>query len=68
MKKGLVWVKIPGGVMGFEPSEINKFNQEYKKIEKYGLDYWGYFNWYFQDELDGRIAKGFSASWNDQRS
>lgn len=68
MADRLVWVKIPGGVKGFEPSEINRFNREYKKLEKFGVDYWNYFNFYFQDELDGCLADGFSALWNDQRS
>lgn len=64
----LVWVNIPGGVAGFEPDKIKRFNREFKKLEKYGVDYWNYFNYYFQDELDGRTAERFSALWNDQRS
>lgn len=64
----LVWVNIPGGVIGFEAREIDQFNREYKKLEKFGVDYWNHFNFYFQDELNGRFADGFSALWNDQRS
>ena len=38
MIERLVWVNIPGGVMGFEYRDIEAFNREYKKLEKYGVD------------------------------
>lgn len=66
MIERLIWVNIPGGVMGFEYRDIEAFNREYKKLEKYGVDYWNFFNYYFQDDLAGRVADGFSALWNDQ--
>lgn len=56
MNKRLVWVHVYGGVVGFDPDEIEKFNQEYRRLEKYGIDYWGFFNEYFAEELGGHYA------------
>lgn len=64
MRDRYVWVNIIGGIMGFERWQIEAFRQEYKAMKEQGVSYWDFFNYYFADQLDGRIATGYSARYN----
>lgn len=64
MRDRYVWVNIVGGVMRFEPYQIDAFTQEYAMMKGHGVNYWDFFNYYFADQLDGRIATSYSARYN----
>lgn len=64
MGERYVWVNIVGGIMRFEPWKIEAFKQECQTVKKHGVNYWDFFNYYFEDELDGRIATSYSARIN----
>ena len=64
MRDRYVWVNIVGGIMGFERWQIEAFRQEYKAMKEHGVSYWDFFNYYFADQLDGRIATSYSARIN----
>ena len=62
----MIWVCICGGVMGFDPKEIEALEKEYVMLPHEFIDYWGFFNWYFCDEMGVHEAFAYSALWNDQ--
>ena len=61
----IIWVRITGGVMGFDLKEIEAMEKEYVKLPHEFIGYWGFFNWYFSDEIGPREAFAYSAIWND---
>lgn len=64
----MIWVCIHGGVMGFDLEEIEAMEKEYMMLPHEFIDYWGFFNWYFSDEMGSHEAFAYSALWNDQET
>lgn len=65
----LIWVSVFGGVIGFSPEDIIAVEDSWNELKELcgseisDDEYWSYFSWYFEDELDGRIATDYSAGW-----
>ena len=60
----LVWIRVDGGVIGFELEEVQACMAAYRKAFRPGTyDFWNYFTWQFSDELRGKEAHGISSLW-----
>lgn len=59
-----VWLKIPGGVVGWELSDLNR------KIDKFNAFPWAsevdFFDWLSWEMNDGNDYQGFSLIWNSK--
>ena len=66
MAQHYIWVLITGGIMGFTPEEIVRFEYHFKASHLSAEHYWPMFQWYFEPEI-GKIADphGFSALHHD---
>lgn len=60
-----IFVALHGAaVMGFLPSEIADFEENYIHIAKpYGIPYWTWFNMYFADDLEENVAYAYDTLW-----
>ena len=67
----LIYVNIPGGVLGFPPAEIAEFEMAFEEMKPF-IDIedlydskWAFFNEYFEDVVCFREAFGYSSLWYD---
>lgn len=64
----LIWVHCsPASVIGFTLHDIAVFERDYENV-KDCVSYWGYFNWYFEDQLHGKTAICFSSLWDNTKA
>ena len=62
----MIWVCVHGGVKGFPPEEIEQMEREFRMLPTEFIGYWGFFNWFFADDIGGNEAFAYSALWTDQ--
>ena len=56
-----VWLRIPGGVAGWELDKLNEKIREYNRFYYRFSDFWEWLSW-----DTGESYSGFSAIWNDK--
>lgn len=55
-----VWVIVDGGLAGFQKEEIDEFEKKFDEVKNF-TNYWDFFNYEFEESLNGHTAKGY---WN----
>lgn len=55
-----IWISTCGGVIGFDPDELNHYISEYNRLMYRFSDFWEYLSY----ELNQYLS-GFSTIWNN---